>query len=75
MQDNSNIIRKIDTNTANPTSGARSWSYNVTANYVMSKRITVGAFFDMQTNTPVVSQSYPTRNSKYGLTVKMSLVK
>ncbi len=76
MQDNSSIIRKIDSNTAQPTTGTRSWSINCTANYVVSKRITMGAFFDMQTNTPLVSNnSYPTRNSNYGLTINMSLVK
>ena len=76
MQDNTSIIRKIDSNTAQPTTGTRSWSINCTANYVVSKRITMGAFFDMQTNTPLVSNnSYPTRNSNYGLTINMSLVK
>lgn len=76
MSDNTSIIRKIDTNTAQATNGTRSWSFNFTANYVVSKRITMGAFFDMQTNTPLVSNNaYPTRNSNYGLTINMSLVK
>ncbi len=76
MSDNSSIIRKIDTRTADPTNGARSWSVNFTANYVMSKRITIGAFYDLQTNTPLVSQnSYPTSNSNYGLTINMALAK
>ena len=76
MSDNTSIIRKIDTNTAQPTNGTRTWSINCTANYVVSKRITMGAFFDMQTNTPMVStNSYPTRNSNYGLTINLSLVK
>jgi hypothetical protein len=42
----------------------------------VSKRIKMGAFFDMQTNTPLVSNNaYPTRNSNYGLKIEMSLVK
>ena len=76
MSDQTSIIRKIDANTAQATNGARTWSVNFTANYVVSKRITMGAFFDLQTNTPLVSNnSYPTRNSNYGLTINMSLVK
>lgn len=49
---------------------------NFTANYVVSKRITMGAYFDYQSNTPLVSTtSYPTTNTNYGLSINMSLVK
>jgi len=76
MSSNTALIRKIDLNTAQATSGTRTWSVNFTANYVVSKRITMGAYFDYQTNTPLVSTSaYPTTNSNYGLTINMSLVK
>jgi cell surface protein SprA len=76
MSSNTALIRKIESNTAQPTSGTRTWSVNFTANYVVSKRITMGAYFDYQTNTPLVSTtSYPTTNSNYGLTINMSLVK
>ena len=71
-----NIIRKIDVNSAQATSGARTLGVNFTANYVVSKRITLGAHFDHQVNTPLVSSSaYPTTNSNYGLSVNMSLAK
>ena len=76
MSDNTSIIRKIDSNTAQATNGTRTWNINFTANYVVSKLITMGAFFDMQTNTPLVStNAYPTRNSNYGLTITMALAK
>ena len=85
MSNNTTLIRTlnrkddpnvVDSYTAQATNGARTWSINFTANYVVSKRITMGAFFDMQTNTPLVSNnSYPTSNSNYGLTINMSLVK
>ena len=76
MSSNTALIRKIETNTAQATSGTRTWSVNFTANYVVSKRITMGAYFDYQTNTPLVStSSYPTTNSNYGLSINMSLVK
>ena len=76
MSSNTALIRMIEANTAQATSGTRTWSVNFTAQYVVSKRITVGAYFDYQTNTPLVStSSYPTTNSNYGLSINMSLVK
>ena len=76
MANNAALIRKIDANTAQPTSGTRTWSVNFTANYVVSKRITMGAYYDYQNNLPLVStNSYPTTSSNYGLSINMSLVK
>ena len=76
MSSNTALIRKFENNTAQPTNGTRTWSVNFTANYVVSKRITMGAYFDYQANTPLVSaNSYPTTSSNYGLTINMSLVK
>ena len=76
MSSNTALIRKIESNTAQATNGTRTWSVNFTANYVVSKRITMGAYFDYQTNTPLVStSSYPTTSSNYGLSINMSLVK
>jgi cell surface protein SprA len=71
-----NLIRKIDAGTAQATSGTRSWTINFLAKYVISKRISLGAFFDYQSNMPMVSTSaYPTTTSNYGLQITMSLVK
>ncbi len=76
MSSNTALIRKIEFNTAQATSGSRTLGINFTANYVMSKRITLGAFYDYQSNTPLVSTSaYPTSNSNYGISINLSLVK
>ena len=76
MSSNTSLIRKIENNTAQATSGTRTWGVNFTANYVVSKRITMGAFFDYSSNMPLVSTSaYPTTSSNYGLSINMSLVK
>lgn len=76
LNNNSALIRKIESNTAQATSGTRTFSVKFTANYQMSKRITMGAFFDHQVNTPLVSTTaYPTTNSNYGLSFNMSLTK
>ena len=69
-------VDRFESKPAQATSGTKTLSANFTANYVVSKRITIGAFFDYQANTPIVSNnSYPTTSSNYGLTINMSLVK
>lgn len=76
LNNNTALIRKIDVNTTQATSGTRTLGINFAANYVMSKRITLGAFFDHQVNTPLVSStSYPTTNTNYGISVNISLTK
>ena len=76
LSNNNALIRKIDTQITQATSGSKTLSINFTANYILSKRITLGAYFDHQVNTPLVSSSaYPTTNSSYGLSINMSLAK
>ena len=73
---NQSLIRRIEQNFTQATSGTRTTMIELTANYVLSKRITVGAYFDHQINTPLVSSSsYPITNSNYGISVRLSLVK
>ena len=76
MSSNTALIRKIEANTAQATSGTRSWNISFSANYVVSKRITIGAFYEYLSNMPLVSTSaYPTTSTNYGLSIKMDLVK
>ncbi len=76
MSNNTSLIRKFENNTAQPTNGTRTWNINFTANYVVSKRITMGAYYEYLSNMPLVSTtSYPTTSSNYGLSINMSLVK
>lgn len=70
------LIRRIDENYTQATTGTRTLAVKATANYVLSKRITLGVYFDHQVNTPLVSSSaYPVTNSNYGISIQLSLVK
>jgi cell surface protein SprA len=70
------LIRRINENYTQATTGTRTLSIKATANYVLSKRITLGLYFDHQVNTPLVSSSaYPVTNSNYGVSIQLSLVK
>ena len=76
LSNNNALIRKIESNTAQATSGTRTVSINVTADYVLSKRLTVGAYFDHQINTPLVSSTaYPTSNTNFGISINLSLTR
>ncbi len=74
IQHNQALIRRIEGNYTQPTSGTRTLGINFNASYVLSKRITVAAYFEHQVNTPLVTtSSYPTTNTAYGLTFNLSL--
>ena len=74
FSNNKSLIRKIETAFTQATNGTQTMAINFTASYVLSKRITLSAFFDHQVNTPLVSDSsYPTSNSNYGISINMSL--
>ena len=76
FQESQALIRNIENNYTQATNGTRSLTINFTANYVMSKRLTIGAYFDHQVNTPLVSSaSYPTSNSSYGISLNLSLAR
>lgn len=73
---NQALIRRIESAYTQATSGTQTFSINFTASYVLSKRVTLSAFFDHQINTPLVSNSsYPTSNSNYGISCNISLAR
>ncbi len=73
---NATLIRRIETAYTQATQGTQTFSVNFMANYQLSKRLTIGAYFDHQTNNPLVSNnSYPTSNTDFGISVQMSLAR
>lgn len=76
FQRNQALIRRMETNYTQPTSGTNTFNINVTASYIMSRRVTLSMYFDHQANTPVVTtSSYPTTNSSYGISINLSLAR
>ncbi|MDE6033064.1 MAG: hypothetical protein K2G15_03770, partial [Muribaculaceae bacterium] len=70
------LIRRIEANYTQATSGTRNISANFTAKYALSRRIQLGMFFEHQVNTPLVSNSaFPTSNTAYGITCNLSLAR
>lgn len=76
FQNNQALIRRIEGNYTQATSGTNTINFNFTASYIMSKRITLSAYFDHQVNTPLVTtSSYPTSNTSYGVSFNLSLAR
>lgn len=68
------LIRKIQENLTQATSGNIAKTIQFSADYGLSRALTLRAFYDLQINEPLVSSAaFPTSNSNYGLSVRFSL--
>ena len=76
LQNTQALIRRIESNYTQATSGTRTLTINFNASYILSRRLTLAAYFDHQVNTPLVSNAaYPTTNTSYGLTLNLNLAR
>ena len=70
------LSRDIATMTSAASSGNRALKFSFSADYTLSRMLTMSFFYDQQTNTPLLSSSsYPTTTRDFGLSVKFSLTR
>ncbi len=69
---NKTVIRKINQNTSQISSGSRIWVAEVWAEYALSSTLTLRAFFQTNINRPYISNAYPNSTTKGGITVRFS---
>lgn len=70
------ITRDIASLTSTASNGNTAFKFAFTADYTLSRLITLSFYYDMQTNTPLLSSSsYPTTTHDFGLNLKMSLTR
>lgn len=69
---NMTIIRKINQNTSQISSGSKVWMAEISAEYALSTTLTLRAFFQTNINTPYISNAFPNSTTKGGLTVRFS---
>ncbi len=68
------LIRKIEDGFTQATSGNVSKMIQFSADYGLSRSLTLRAYYDLQINEPLISSSsFPTSNSNYGVTLRFSL--
>ena len=70
----SSLIRKIEDCYTQATSGNLAKTVQFSAEYGISRALTMRAFYDIQINEPLISStSFPTSNSNYGISMRFSL--
>ncbi len=69
------LLRKIEDVYSEATSGNKAWTFKFAADYQLSKALTLRLFYDKQINTPLISTSYPTSNTEFGVTMNFSLTR
>ena len=70
------ITRDIATVSSTATSGNSAFKFAFSAEYTLSRMLSMSFYLDRQTNTPLLSSSsYPTTTQDFGLSVKFSLTR
>jgi cell surface protein SprA len=70
------ITRDIATISSQATSGNNAFKLAFTADYSLSRLLTMSFYYDRQSNTPLLSSSsYPTVTQDFGLSMKFSLTR
>ena len=70
------VTRDIASMTSNASSGNAAFKLSFSADYTMSRLLTMSFYFDRQKNTPLLSSSsYPTTTQDFGLSLKFSLTR
>ena len=76
FRNQASITRDIATGTSSASSGNSAFKLSFMADYTLSRFLTLTAYYDQQTNTPLLSSSsYPTTTRDFGLSLKFSLTR
>jgi cell surface protein SprA len=67
------LLRRIEGEYSEATSGNKAWTIKFAADYQLSKMLSLRLYYDKQINTPLISTSYPTINTDFGITMNFSL--
>ena len=76
FRDQASITRDIASGISSASSGNSAFKLSFMADYTLSRLLTLTAYYDQQTNTPLLSSSsYPTTTRDFGLSMKFSLTR
>ena len=75
-RDQNALCRNIQDITTQATSGNKALKMSFSADYTFSRMLTLNAYYDHQTNIPVISaSSYPTSTNDFGISLKFALTR
>ena len=70
------VTRDIASLTSAASNGNKAFKLSFMADYTLSRLLTMSLYYDMQTNTPLLSSSsYPTTTHDFGVNMKLSLTR
>lgn len=69
------FIRIIDEEYSRMSSGMKSLSLKLSADYVLSERLNVKLYYDCKSSTPKVSEGFPIITSDFGIAFKINLTR
>ena len=76
LRDQAAVTRDIATRTSAASSGNSALKMSFMADYTLSRLLTLSAYYERQTNKPLLSSSsYPTTTHDFGLSMKFSLTR
>lgn len=74
-KDIKSLIRKIDENLTQASSGNRLLTLKIMADYVFSSKVNIQLFFDRQVSTPLISSTFPVSATNFGVSFKFMLTR
>ena len=69
------LLRKVDENITQASSGNKLFTLKVIADYVFSSKVNIQLFYNKQMSTPLISSSYPVSSSDFGVSFKFMLTR
>ena len=73
IRNSKSISRNIIDNTSQATSGQSMYSIKSSIDYNFGKNLNIRLYFDRVVNTPILSTSYPTANTRAGVALRFNL--
>ncbi len=74
-KDMKTLLRKVEENITQASSGSKVFGIKVSADYVLSSKINLQLFYDHQGTTPLISTSFPVKSDNVGLNIKLMLTR
>ncbi|MBN2862884.1 MAG: cell surface protein SprA, partial [Bacteroidales bacterium] len=74
IRDSKTLARKLIEDVNQPVVGQKVFTASLTADYVLSDRFNLQIFADHTMNDPFVANTFPTSNTKFGFSLKFTLV-
>lgn len=69
------LLRKIDSNLTQASSGNKLLTLKIIADYVFSSKLNIQLFYDRQMSSPLISSSFPVSSTNFGVSFKFMLTR